>query len=347
MSIRVVSHTCTLVTRWNVFENSCLIYCTKLIQYLVIIIQHGIEVDMADLKTINQSSPQIIDDCKNTYQRRLVSASNDVSNIFEEMTNCVKKGITLKQSFDKMADNRSCGVASLCLHAKKDSNNANRHYLLYIMNACWAIAYCMYIVGNQVQKKYCSVPFAALVMNIVWEFVFSFMWTQNMNRQQIYAHYVWFWLDAVLVAQFLWFEWKSIQKYRLWHILLTVTLTVFLVCFIVELNDYGGIYTGYVQNLVMSILFTREVLVVGGPSLKTRDPWTTWIAGLFRLIGTAAVSVYMSDAIQSRDSETSLLLYFLYYGVFIWDAVYVVVALKLWIQNAGNNTNSLRQIKKD
>ena len=55
MSIRVVSHTCTLVTRWNVFENSCLIYCTKLIQYLVIIIQHGIEVDMADLKTINQS----------------------------------------------------------------------------------------------------------------------------------------------------------------------------------------------------------------------------------------------------------------------------------------------------
>ena len=298
----------------------------------VIIIQDGIEIDNIDLKTINQSAAQIIENCKETYQDRLVlsDSGSERFTIFEEYTKCVKKGVTQKQSYEKIVDDGKCGVASMCLQAKDISNHPERNYLLLLMNAGWAIAYGIYIVGNQVQRKYCAIPYAALIMNIMWEFLFSYIWTHKMSKQQIYAHIVWFWLDALLAIQYVWFESKQIRKAPLWYLLLTVTLAVSVICFVYELNDYGGIYSAYVQNLVMSLLFVREVLVSVPSSKVNQDPWVTWIAGIFRLIGTAAMSLYLAEATCGPKEQPSLLLLFLYYAIFILDIVYVFVSYKLW-----------------
>lgn len=194
----------------------------------------------------------------------------------------------------------------------------------------WSLAYVLYIAGSQKHARYRGVPFPALALNLAWEFAFSFVWTKAQSVAQLVIHRAWLGLDVLLAVQFIRFEWKKVRRHLVWYLLLAVTLGTFLFVFIVELNDYTGTYMAFGQNLVMSILFVEQALETG--TERNSDPWTTWVAGALRLVGTAAPSAAIFQMYYDPDAEKSQpLLPFLFVGCFVWDALYVFVTFKRWM----------------
>mmetsp|Transcript_6987 Transcript_6987/g.9084 ORF Transcript_6987/g.9084 Transcript_6987/m.9084 type:complete len:252 (+) Transcript_6987:78-833(+) len=232
----------------------------------------------------------------------------------------------------------SCRLASLCLEEQEDPYSFP--YWRETSALGWTFAYIIYIIGSQKHKQYRGVPFAALVLNLAWEFAFSFVWIENQSRVQLIIHYVWLGFDVMLALQFLRFEWKNFCQYRTWYLLLAVTLSLFLFIFIVELSDYTGTYMAFGQNLIMSIMFVQDALTMES-SRCGDDPWTTWIAGLLRLIGTAAASIGIFPLIydshqHSPEKKPQPLLPFFFVFCFIWDMYYVYLTLKLWSSSHRN-----------
>lgn len=162
-------------------------------------------------------------------------------------------------------------------------------------------------------------PLVALCLNISWEFIFSFVFPSY--KPQLYINYVWFFLDLVIVIQYLKFNKLEFSKHfpkNFFHAAFFSTLVVsFLNMLLItyELGrEQGAIYTAFQINLIMSMLFISMLLSrdnVRGQSM--------YIA-IAKTIGTACASIafYLSGS-------SSMLLIFLYVSIFLFDLVYAVL----------------------
>jgi hypothetical protein len=175
----------------------------------------------------------------------------------------------------------------------------------------WTIAYLL-IIKRGSQDKACGMPMAALCLNISWEFLFSFVFIPHPVQRAV--NIVWFGLDLIIVAQFLRYErarrpadWSAGFFYAAFvSILVTAFLTVLLVTS--EFANRGGYYTAFGQNLLMSILFIRMLLVrkdLAAQSLYigAAKMTGTFCASLivFRVIPNSALTVFFAWAILFFD----------------------------------------------
>jgi len=237
---------------------------------------------------------------------------------------------------------QTCELAYLCLRDYPKDNLIAYGLLMLTSGLCWTCAYIIYIVACR-DGTYRGVPFAALILNLSWEFVFSFVWIEQMGAVQRNVNRIWFFFDCFLFLQYArcaYLQNKSSSAQEAMNLqqmmvsvaqytLLAVTLAAMLICLIRELHDYSGIYMAFGQNVVMSILFTWEIWNTITTTTKDFHFSSTVAAGTLRCVGTLAASLAIGQWVRASVKTTPLLM-FLFVGCFVWDIMYVGTAVRCW-----------------
>ena len=181
----------------------------------------------------------------------------------------------------------------------------------------WSLTY-LFIIWRGFKDRSYGMPMVALCANISWEFIFSFVYPSG--PPQLYINMAWFFLDLVIVFQFLYFAPRVfdslLPKGWLYPVsALTLVIAFSLVLGVTqEFKNWNGAYAAFGQNLMMSVLFVVM--------LRRRDDLSgqsIYIA-IFKMIGTLLPSILF----YARD-PSSLMMNSLYISIFIFDALYVVM----------------------
>src|SRR4051812_11472356 len=187
----------------------------------------------------------------------------------------------------------------------------------------WTITYACVIRQGLVDRTY-AMPFLALAMNITWEFLFTFIYPSVGGIMQESINAIWLAADVVILAVFLKY-WRSDYPKRLpesyfWPMfafafamvipLMVATVSVFG-------RDDGSVYTAFIDNLIMSVLFLSMLLRRG--DRRGQSMWIAW----GKLLGTvtASVSQYLYD-------PGNVLWLVIYVEILILDVLYVVLLSK-------------------
>jgi hypothetical protein len=179
----------------------------------------------------------------------------------------------------------------------------------------WLITYLL-LIKRGYQDKACGMPMAALALNISWEFIFSFIHPHS--GIQLIINIAWFVLDSIIVVQYLRYESNrrptGISAAFFYAAFLSILGVSFLtvLLFTREFDNYGGYYTAFGQNLLMSILFIKLLLErkdLAGQSLYI---------GLAKMLGTFCVSIMVFMTIP----ESQLTVFFAW-AILFFDLVYV------------------------
>lgn len=182
----------------------------------------------------------------------------------------------------------------------------------------WTIAYLL-IIRRSIQDRSVGMPMAAVCLNIAWEFIFSFIYPSR--KPQLYINYVWFFLDSIVVIQFLKLNKTEFGKHLPKNFFYPAFFSTLVVSFFNMLfftHNFsvakGATYTAFEINLIMSMLFINMLFSrndVRGQSI--------YIA-IAKTIGTACASlaVYLSF-------PSSILLNFLYLAILLFDGAYTVM----------------------
>jgi len=177
-------------------------------------------------------------------------------------------------------------------------------WLLLASGFFWTLTYLLIIARGFLDRTY-GMPFVALCANLSWEFIF------------------WFVLDVVILFQFIKY-WRSDYPANLslkfFYPLFALTLvgsfcTVLFVS--LEFKDWEGKYAAFGQNLLMSILFVA--MLVRRNSLAGQS----FYIALFKMLGTLLPSLGFLIV-----NPRSLLFDFLYVGIFLFDAIYLIAVYR-------------------
>ena len=192
--------------------------------------------------------------------------------------------------------------------------------LIVTAGTFWLLVY-IEIIRKGFQDKTYGMPIAALLVNISWEFINSFVYPAS--GAQLYVNYLWLMLDVIILYQLLRY-WKNEFGYvssTMFYLFLIVSLLTAYFLVIIFAKEFGftlgSFYTAFGDNLMISILFIS--MLYRRRSLRGQS---IYIA-LFKMLGTlVTVGAYYNFTPEIR---ASLLLKFLYISIFIFDFTYLIL----------------------
>ena len=174
-------------------------------------------------------------------------------------------------------------------------------FLTLVSGIGWCIVY-EECIRLGLRDKTCSMPFFALALNFAWEviyFVGDYFFAfhgefAGFPPIQILANGIWACLDVVIL--YTWFKYgkqswpQSMDKkwFTPWSISAVVISFVIQLTFLVEFGGfYAAIYSAYLQNVVMSILFLTTMVKNG----NTRGQ--SMLLAVAKWLGTLAPALLM------------------------------------------------------
>ena len=200
--------------------------------------------------------------------------------------------------------------------------------LMIASGVCWTITYLLIIRRGIIDLTY-GMPAAALMANLSWEAIYSFIYPHSMP--QLAVDRVWLGFDLLILLQYLRFG-PTVPKIRLAGSFYLQFLLGSAVTFVIimllghELKDTNGAYAAFGQNLMMSVLF-----IVMLSQRKSVAGQSIYIA-VFKMLGTALASVAFYT--QTKTYSHSPLLQFLFVAIFAYDVVYIfMLARQLRLQH--------------
>jgi hypothetical protein len=135
-------------------------------------------------------------------------------------------------------------------------------------------------------------PFIALALNFAWESLNSFIGLKNnFSSLQTWIIVIWFLLDIIIVYTYLRYGKQHFPKYTSKKYFMPWTIIIFSMAFLIQyyflidFGNLGGIYSAFIQNLIMSILFIN--MLVSRDNLKGQN----LIIGISKWIGTLAPTI--------------------------------------------------------
>lgn len=138
--------------------------------------------------------------------------------------------------------------------------------LQLISGVCWSIVYIELIRGGFRDHTY-GMPLFALALNICWEFLYTVDgMATSLASPQTWVNLVWAMLDVVIISTYFKFGRNELPVYlrRNYGRLMVVALltsAAFQLAFYLEFGSHwGGIYSAFAQNAIMSILFVAMVI---------------------------------------------------------------------------------------
>lgn len=139
-------------------------------------------------------------------------------------------------------------------------------FLLLISGFCWTITY-IQLIRLGFKKKTYGMPFVALALNFSWEALYSYLGLKsNIISIETWIIFFWFILDIFIVLTYFIYGRKYFPKHCNKTFFLPWTFIVFVMSFAlqwffsIEFGDLGKAYSGFIQNLIMSILFINMLV---------------------------------------------------------------------------------------
>ncbi|MBL8604885.1 MAG: hypothetical protein JNK72_23355 [Myxococcales bacterium] len=162
-----------------------------------------------------------------------------------------------------------------------------------IMYLAWTAAYFFIIVKGFRDKSY-GVPWASLMLNIVWEALFSFELTDaRLHPFFLWGNRLWLVFDVAIVYQFFRYgreaqPHKVVREYFLVFALASLVFSaVGLYTFIFYFEDRKGVVSSMFMNLSMGVLYI--FMHLQRPDDRGMSAPAAWL----KMIGTAAGSVFL------------------------------------------------------
>jgi hypothetical protein len=195
----------------------------------------------------------------------------------------------------------------------------------------WTLAYLLIIRRGFLDRTY-GMPLVALCANLLWEFIFTFVYPHDLPQRAV--NVVWFSFDLVILLQLLLYgprEFADLPRRAFYAVLALALATSFgaVLTVTLEFDDFDGVYSAFGQNLMMSILFIAMLRSRG--SLRGQS---VGIA-LLKMGGTALAS--FAFYFYNPDYDGSVLLPFLYVAILIFDGIYAGAVIVLRRRKAHNS----------
>ncbi len=156
----------------------------------------------------------------------------------------------------------------------------------------WVVAY-VAIVRNALRNRFLEIPAGAVVANIAWEFVWGFLYPNELGRFFSWGYRVWFFFDLAIV--YLLFRWGARQVelpelkaiFRPACVFGIAAWAVGIYFFVGEGYDTGyGAISGYILNTMMSALYV--VIILRHGQLHDFSLLVAWS----KMLGTALLTVF-------------------------------------------------------
>lgn len=187
----------------------------------------------------------------------------------------------------------------------------------------WTLTY-LCVIRQGLRHRTYAMPFLAMAMSIIWECMFTFAFPAVGGVLQESINGVWLALDIAIVAVYLRY-WRSdyprnLPESYFWPMsAMTVVLVTPVMVATVSVfgREDGSVYTAYIDNLIMSVLFLSMLVRRG--DRRGQSLWIAW----GKLLGTLAASVsqYLYD-------PGNVLWLVIYIEILVLDLIYVVMLSK-------------------
>jgi hypothetical protein len=190
--------------------------------------------------------------------------------------------------------------------------------LIFWHQISWGIGYISLIAAILHKQRYVGLPFTAVILNFGWEFCFGMIFVDQFGWEA-HGHRFFMLMNITVIYQFLQTEVSASDKSKiLYYTLLSASIWLLLIAFVVELNDYGGIYSFFVIRFVTSLLTARQLF------LETRicNISEVILPGICRLLSSGFANLALLKIL-----DHSVLLSSFGLGCLIWDILYVSVSL--------------------
>ena len=189
-------------------------------------------------------------------------------------------------------------------------------WLMVGMGAGWIVTYLL-IVFRSFKDQYCGMPFPALALNISWEFLYGFVFTESQPFNLIRFYQAWFLLDVLILISYILYgrkEWKLFKSNKMFYgyILLLIGISMLLLSVLEKAIGVMAItYSAFLMNIVISALFIYML-----KQRKNIAGQSTGIA-LFKLAGSVCATIYLLKGF-------GLLLQLMGVIAFILDVIYMI-----------------------
>ncbi len=214
----------------------------------------------------------------------------------------------------------------------------------YSAGAFWLLTY-IGIIWRGFKDRSLGMPLVALSANIAWEFLFAFIYIPQ--RQLLHFNSLaWFFFDIPIVLQCFLYGASDTQskfiKKNFQLIFITTIAFSFVILFnlIPELKDARGVYSGFGQNLMMSILFIDMLIRsddIRGQSIyiaifKGFGTLFAFIASCFEVFELTIdadipfrVNEFLTVIFASQTYPLTPLIKVIYPIIFVFDVVYILL----------------------
>lgn len=139
-------------------------------------------------------------------------------------------------------------------------------FLSFISIICWTIFYIEVVYLGFKEKTY-GIPFIPLALNFSWILIHSYIGlTNNFFSIQTWINIAWFILNLLILCTYLMYgkyyfpKYTSKEYFLPWSIIIIIMSFTLQYFFIIEFNALGKIYSTFIQNLIMSILFINMLV---------------------------------------------------------------------------------------
>jgi hypothetical protein len=221
---------------------------------------------------------------------------------------------------------------------------------------CWFVAYIL-IIRRGFMDKSSAMPLVALCANLSWEFIFSFIhpptncpadmviviegfgrFTREItpNAAQEIVNFVWFVMDLFIVGAYLAYgrrDFTPLLPQRLFYPTFLVGLVMALIIVgtsVQQFDDCQGLYTAFVMNLIMAILFPIFLLERG--SVRGQS----FYIAFFKMFGSLGFAIRFYTLNPNSAFLTSQ-----YIFIFLFDLLYLVL---IYRQSLKENINPLMRL---
>jgi hypothetical protein len=185
----------------------------------------------------------------------------------------------------------------------------------------WVVAY-VAIVKNALRNQFLEIPAGAVVANIAWEFVWGFLYPNELGRFFSWGYRIWFFFDLGIVYMLFRFGERQVELpelkavFRPACVFGVLAWAVGIYFFVGEGYDTGyGAISGYILNTMMSALYV--VIILRHGQLYDFSLVVAWS----KMLGTALLTIF-NFIVQSHNPYLLLLclltlaLDLLYIGLF-------------------------------
>jgi hypothetical protein len=185
---------------------------------------------------------------------------------------------------------------------------------------CWVLAY-LEIIYNVRRYKFVDMPMIAGTGNIVWEFLWSFVFIINLGPAAVWGVRIWFFLDVIINLSLLVYGSRQVvipefkKNGTIIFLFLLFSWFGILYSFIYMKLDNGmGAVTAMITNVVMSVLYI--IMVFRKPDLWRISVRTAW----YKFLGTGSITAISFSLVSFRSNYFLICLGII---AFILDIYYI------------------------